>query len=364
MSPPSNRREFLRISAGAAAGLRLAVAGAALGAGACAPRDRQSAGGGAAADDAAPAGEREPGAAAAAQPLFRISLAQWSLHRTIFGDLPSPWSSFGEALAGDPDSVLQGSLDPLELAATARSFDIDGIEYVNTFFFGHAQDRDYLAEMKRRAEGEGVQSLLIMCDAEGDLGNPDGAARAEAVERHVKWLEAAASLGCHSIRVNARSRGDYQEQQKLAADGLRSLCERADPFGLDVLVENHGELSSNGQWLAGVMELVDHARVGTLPDFGNFLLTREPEEWYDRYQGVEELMPYAKAVSAKSHVFGADGEEQRTDYTRMMRIVLDAGYRGWVGIEYEGDELPEMEGIRKTRDLLVRVREELAPAYA
>ncbi|HVS61915.1 MAG TPA: sugar phosphate isomerase/epimerase family protein [Thermoanaerobaculia bacterium] len=358
MSPPSNRREFLRMSAGAAAGLRLSAAAPALAGGACAAGGEAPGGSG-----EEPAAAGEPEATEGTAPLFRISLAQWSLHRTMFGELPARWSSFGEALANDPDAVLQGSLDPLELAATARSFGIDGIEYVNTFFFGHAQDRDYLAEMKRRAEGEGVQSLLIMCDAEGDLGDPDEAARADAIERHVKWLEAAQFLGCHSIRVNARSRGEFEEQQKLAADGLRRLCERAEPFGVNVLVENHGELSSNGQWLAGVMELVDHSLVGTLPDFGNFLLTREPETWYDRYQGVEELMPYAKAVSAKSHVFGADGEELRTDYERIMRIVLDAGYRGWVGIEYEGDELSEMEGIEKTRDLLIRVRERLAPSY-
>jgi sugar phosphate isomerase/epimerase len=357
MAPESNRREFLRLSAGAAAGLKISAAAGVIGGAGCAGGD------GAGVGDPGAGAESAPAAAAGTAPLFRISLAQWSLHRTIFGELPAAWSSFGEALANDPDSVLQGSLDPLDFAATARSFGIDGIEYVNTFFFGRARDTEYLAEMKRRAEGAGVESLLIMCDAEGDLGDPDAAARAQAVERHVKWLEAAAFLGCHSIRVNARSRGELEEQQKLAADGLRGLCERADPFGVDVLVENHGELSSNGKWLAGVMDLVDHPRVGTLPDFGNFLLSREPEEWYDRYQGVAELMPHAKAVSAKSHVFGPNGEELRTDYARMMKIVLDAGYRGWVGIEYEGSELPEMDGLRRTLELLQRVREELTPSY-
>ncbi|HVS16691.1 MAG TPA: sugar phosphate isomerase/epimerase family protein [Thermoanaerobaculia bacterium] len=341
MREETNRRDFLRMSAGAAAGLRLAATGVSLGAGACAAADGESP------------------AAAAVEPLFRISLAQWSLHRTLFGQLPERWSSFGEALANQPDEVLQGSLDPLDFAATARSLGIEGIEYVNTFFYGRARDQAYLGELKRRADGEGVRSLLIMCDAEGAIGDPDDEARATAVERHVKWLEAAAFLGCHSIRVNARSRGDFEEQQRLAADGLRQLCERADPLGLDVLVENHGELSSHGQWLAGVMERVDHPRVGTLPDFGNFLLTREPEEWYDRYQGVAELMPWAKAVSAKSHDFGPDGEELHTDYTRMMKIVLDAGYRGWVGIEYEGRTLAELEGIERTRDLLLRVEREL-----
>jgi sugar phosphate isomerase/epimerase len=165
--------------------------------------------------------------------------------------------------------------------------------------------------------------------------------------------------------VNARSDPalGFVEQQELAADGLRRLCELAEPYGINVIVENHGGLSSNGTWLAGVMDQVDHPRVGTLPDFGNFRIRREPDAWYDRYQGVRELMPYAKAVSAKSHAFGEDGNETETDFERMMRIVLDAGYRGYVGIEYEGDGLSEREGVRRTRDLLVRVREDLTPAY-
>jgi sugar phosphate isomerase/epimerase len=355
MDQQPNRREFLRLSAGAAAGLRFAAAGAGVSAAACGD-------GGSGATE--PAAGGAVAQSAASEPLFRISLAQWSLHRTIFGQLPERWASFGEALAQQPDDVLQGSLSPLDFAATARSMGIEGIEYVNTFFYGHARDAAYLADLKTRADGEGVSSLLIMCDAEGALGDPESAARTEAVERHIKWLEAAAFLGCHSIRVNARSRGEYEEQQKLAADGLRQLCERADPFGLNVLVENHGELSSNGQWLAGVMQRVEHPRVGTLPDFGNFRLTLEPEEWYYRYQGVEELMPYARAVSAKSHDFGPAGDELHTDFARMMKIVLDAGYRNWVGIEYEGREMPELEGIENTRDLLRRVEQELRPAYA
>ena len=104
--------------------------------------------------------------------------------------------------------------------------------------------------------------------------------------------------------------------------------------------------------------MVDHPRCGTLPDFGNFRITREEE--YDRYQGVKELMTYAKGVSAKSHDFDEQGNETRTDYARMMKIVLDAGYRGYVGIEYEGNRLSEPEGIKATKVLLERVREDLA----
>ena len=287
---------------------------------------------------------------------FDISLAQWSLHRSHFGTVD--WSRFGELLMSDPDSLLQGPLNPLDFAAKARELGIGAVEYVNTFFFTKAEDGAYLAQLNKRARDEGVENLLIMCDAEGALGDPDPAARSKAVKNHQKWLRAAATLGCHSIRVNAESRGSYEEQQKLAADGLRSLCELAEEYDQNVLVENHGGLSSNGSWLLGVMEQVDHPRVGTLPDFGNFKIEGEGEDavWYDRYQGVGELMPYAKAVSAKSYEFDAEGNEVRTDFARMMEIVLSAGYTGYVGIEYEGASLPEEEGISKTRELLERLQ--------
>lgn len=266
--------------------------------------------------------------------LFSISLAQWSLHRRLQGK--------------------QGpKLDNLDFAATARSFDIGAIEYVNQFFKSKARDHAYLAEMKRRADDAGVDSLLIMVDGEGALGAPDEADRAKAIDNHLQWLEAAQFLGCHAIRVNAQSSGSYDEQRDRAADGLHRLCEKADPFGLSVIVENHGGLSSNGAWLAAVMEQVDHPRCGTLPDFGNFRLGGGKE--YDRYKGVAELMPYAKAVSAKSHDFDAEGNETKTDYARMMQIVVDAGYHGWVGIEFEGGG-SEDEGIRKTKALLERTR--------
>ncbi len=283
------------------------------------------------------AGEEESDDDPATAELFSISLAQWSLHKALFA----------------------GKLDNLDFAATAKNdFGIDGIEYVNAFFKDKGEDHGYLAEMKKRADDLGVKSLLIMCDGEGRLGDPDEAARKQAVHNHIKWVEAAKYFGCHSIRVNAASEGGYEEQQKLAADGLRRLCEFADTRAINVIVENHGGLSSNGAWLAGVMKLTDHPRVGTLPDFGNFRVA--DGQWYDRYQGVEELMPYAKAVSAKSHDFDESGNETGTDYARMMKIVLDAGYHGYVGIEYEGSRLGEMEGIAATKALLERVRGELA----
>ena len=265
--------------------------------------------------------------------VFKISLAEWSLHRAL----------------------QSKEIDHLDFYSVAKKeFDISAVEYVNTFFFNKAKDVTYLKEMKTRADDLGVKSLLIMCDSEGNLGDPDNSKRKTAVENHHKWAEAAKFLGCHSIRVNARSEGSYDEQIELAADGLRRLTEFGDSMGINTIVENHGGLSSNGKWLSAVMEKVDHPRMGTLPDFGNFRL--EGEKWYDRYQGVRELMPYAKAVSAKSHEFDSDGNEINTDYYKMMKIVLDASYNSHVGIEYEGTAHSEMEGIRLTLELLKKVR--------
>ena len=268
--------------------------------------------------------------------LFKISLAEWSLHRTL----------------------QSGKIDHLDFCKVAKNdFGLDAVEYVNSFFFDKAQDQFYLKEMKQRADDLGVKSLLIMCDNEGSLGDPDPIARTKSVENHYKWIDAGKYLGCHSIRVNAQSEGEYDEQMKLAADGLSRLTEYGANNNINVIVENHGGLSSNGKWLATLMEKVDHPRAGTLPDFGNFRI--QDEEWYDRYKGVEELMPYAKAVSAKSHDFDSHGNEINTDYYKMMNIVLDAGYNGYVGIEYEGSKLDEMAGIQATKDLLVKVRDSL-----
>jgi sugar phosphate isomerase/epimerase len=265
--------------------------------------------------------------------VFKISLAEWSLHR----------------------SLQSKEIDHLDFYSVAKKeFDISAVEYVNTFFFNKAKDATYLKEMKTRADDLSVKSLLIMCDNEGNLGDPDDSKRKTAVENHYKWAEAAKFLGCHSIRVNARSEGSYDEQIELAADGLRRLAEFGDSIGINTIVENHGGLSSNGKWLSAVMKKVDHPRMGTLPDFGNFRL--DDEEWYDRYQGVRELMPYAKAVSAKSHEFDSDGNEINTDYYKMIKIVLDAGYNSYVGIEYEGTAHSEMEGISLTLELLKKVR--------
>jgi sugar phosphate isomerase/epimerase len=278
-------------------------------------------------------------AAEKGEPLFKISLAEWSFHRAL----------------------KAGKMDNLDFPLVAkRDFDIDCVEYVNVFFMDKAKDKSYLKDLKKRCDDNGVKSGLIMCDSEGDLGDADKAKRTQAVENHYKWVEAAKFLGCHSIRVNARSTGNPQEQHDHAVDGLRRLSEFGAEHKMNVIVENHGGNSSNGKWLARVIKGVGLKNCGTLPDFGNFRIG--PNEEYDRYKGVAELMPYAKGVSAKSHVFDKEGNESEIDYFKMMKIVTGAGYHGYVGIEWEGETPDEHQGVKLTKDLLLRVRDSLKPA--
>ncbi len=270
-----------------------------------------------------------PVAGGAAPNSIRISLAQWSLNRAI----------------------REGTLDPLDFPRVARANGIAGVEYVNSFYRDKTLDGAWINDLRGRCDAEGVRSLLIMCDGEGDLGSPSAAERATSVARHARWLAVAAQLGCHSIRVNARSEGSPEEQTARLIDGLGALCDRAKPLGLNVIVENHGGQSSDGRWLAETLRAVGRPNMGALPDFGNF--RKSERDWCDRYAGVAALAPLAKAVSAKSYDFDASGKETTIDYPRMLEIVRGADYRGWIGIEYEGERLSEAQGIVATRDLLV-----------
>ncbi|MCP9237859.1 sugar phosphate isomerase/epimerase [Lewinella sp. JB7] len=272
---------------------------------------------------------------------FDISLAQWSLHKAFFA----------------------GELDNLDFASVTRdTFRLGGAEYVSVFFKDRAKDQAYLAQMKQRAADNDVRSLLIMVDQEGNLGATDATERTTAVENHYKWIDAANYLGCHSIRVNAAGRGSREEVAAAAIDGLRRVSEYGQQAGLNVIVENHGGYSSDGGWLAGVIAATEMDNCGTLPDFGNFCMERGANgcaEEYDRYRGVREMMPYAKAVSAKTHDFNEVGDEIHTDYRRMLGIVKEHGYRSWVGVEYEGSSLSEEAGIRASIALLRRVGAEV-----
>lgn len=273
---------------------------------------------------------------------FKISLAEWSLNKQLFS----------------------GKLTNLDFPAKAKNdFGIDAVEYVNQFFKDKAKDQAYLTDLKKRCDDIGVTSVLIMCDGEGGLGDTQEKTRLVAVDNHKKWVEAARFLGCHSIRVNAYGEGTREAVAQAATDGLRRLSEFAKDFNINVIVENHGGYSSDGKWLSKVIADTKMDNCGTLPDFGNFCIVQEKDEckeWYDRYVGTEEMMPYAKGVSAKTMDFDEAGNCVETDYNKILGIVKKAGYKEYIGVEYEGSKLSEDEGIRATKTLLERVGATLA----
>ena len=268
---------------------------------------------------------------------FKISLAEWSLNRMLKAN----------------------EMTNLDFPVKARKdFGLSAVEYVNQFFMDKANDTAYLAELKKRCDDNGVTSVLIMCDNEGQMGDTDAVKRQQTVENHYKWVDAAKFLGCHAIRVNCGGTGTMEEVAAAGADGLRKLSEYGQSAGINVIVENHGGYSSNGAWLTSVIKSVGLPNCGVLADFNNFCLKSENNtciEWYDRYKGVGEMMPFAKGVSAKTLDFDADGNCMETDYVKMLDIVKQAGYTGYLGIEYEGNQLSEYDGIKATIRLLKKV---------
>jgi sugar phosphate isomerase/epimerase len=279
-----------------------------------------------------------------AAPRFRLSLAQWSFHKAIFS----------------------GALDPLDFAKKSQSLGFEGVEYVNTLYNQFLSKYSNVAEgmealgkeLFARSEEHGMKNVLIMIDAQGDLAAQGKGQRIQAVDNHKKWVDLASFLGCHSIRVNLNGAKTLNEWKEASADGLRLLGAYGKENNINVLVENHGGFSSNGLYLAEVMQMVGEDNVGTLPDFGNFCIkygTNGCEEQYDKYKGMEELMPFAKAVSAKSNNFDENGNETGIDYPRIMEIVKKSDYSGFIGVEYEGNVLSEEEGIIATRDLLKKL---------
>ncbi len=286
----------------------------------------------------------------AEDPFFELSLAQWSLHKNI----------------------REKGMDPYTFAEKAKNWGFAGLEYVSQLYDPELSDANYSEEAmaafiekcNAEAKKHGMKNVLIMIDRQGELAVSDEAERNETVEKHKKWVDVAAAMGCHAIRVNLSGSNDPEEWKKNSVDGLTKLATYAKDKNINILVENHGGLSSNGALHAEVMKMVAMDNVGTLPDFGNFCITRKPDSWdcaefYDKYKGVKELMPYAKAVSAKSNVFDANGNEENIDYVKMLQMVKDNGYTGFIGVEYEGNELSEEEGIIATRDLLLKAAKEV-----
>jgi sugar phosphate isomerase/epimerase len=278
-------------------------------------------------------------------PDIRISLAEWSFHRAL----------------------ETGKMDHLDFPSRAKNeFGISAVEYVNGFFGGTkmnfkeaAKNRAYLNEMLKRSQDAGVFNHLLMCDDEGPLSSIDEKERLASVDNHKKWIEAAKILGCLTVRVNLHGAGSAEDRKKASIDALNRLGEFSKPLQINVVVENHGSVTSNGEWLADVMKQVGRDNVGTLPDFGNFCISHPwgtiqegCTDMYDIYNGIQQLLPYAKGVSAKTYDFGSNGEQPLMDYKRLIDIVKASGFKGYIGIEYEGINQPEDEGVRNTQKLL------------
>lgn len=294
---------------------------------------------------------------------LQISLAQWSLHRTFLGPTDENyWPWFENMLKESPDAILQGTLDPIDFATIAASYGFKSIELVNVFYYSKVDDEDYWQTFKQKCEEAGVEVGLIMCDHLGYLADADPSSRMEAVNKHISWVDIAKELGAHSIRVNVEGQGTPKEIAKNAIDGLIRLGVYSKANGINIIVENHRGISSDAKWLVGVIRSVGMDNVGTLPDFGNWCIEWNNEgciNEYDRYRGMAELLPFAKAVSAKAHSFDANGHEANTDFYKMIKLIKKAGYKGYIGIEYEGNTLPEEEGIIATKTLLEKAIKEV-----
>jgi sugar phosphate isomerase/epimerase len=274
---------------------------------------------------------------------FKISLAEWSLNRALFSR----------------------KINNLDFPKIARDeYGIEAVEFVNQFFKDKAHDDEYLKDLKKRAQDSGVTCVLIMIDGEGDLSAPDTGARKTAVKNHTKWVDAAAALGCHAIRVNTGSHYSPTDVTNVA-EACGELTDYGVKHGIEIICENHGGPSSNPDALIALMKAVNKPTFGTLPDFGNFPKNKAGDYAIDVYDAIARMMPYAKGVSAKSHDFDSAGNETKLDYPRILKIVTDAGYHGYVGIEYEGRRLSEPEGIKATKKLLEMIQKgELGSASA
>ena len=274
---------------------------------------------------------------------FKLSLAQWSLHRTF----------------------NENGTDPFKFAEIAKEAGFEGLEYVNHIYARQIDQLGFdkvIDSLKTLSQKNGMRNVLIMVDGEGDLADPDEEVRNAAVENHKKWVNAAQELGCHSIRVNTFGTNDPELWIPAVVDGLKKLSNYAATKNINVLAENHGWLSSDVPVLMEAIKKVDMENCGTLPDFGNWCVERKNQERWgeclkeypDKYEGIKTMLTEAKAVSAKAYDFDEQGYETTLDYPRIVKLVKESGYTGYIGVEYEGDRLSEKEGIIAIKNLLLK----------
>ena len=254
--------------------------------------------------------------------------------------------------------IMQGKFDLLGFPDLVKNtYGINGAEYWSIPFMGRENDKDFLNDIKRRSDDNGVDNLIILVDdidiktmqSGPSLASSNKNDRDTAIDYHKKWIDVAKEIGCHSIRVNLKS--DESDNKKIldnSSESISRLIEFSKQDNISIVIENHGGITADADWLVSLIKNVDNKYVGTLPDFGdyNFCVDRGAlnfddigkvcKNQYDKYLGVKKLMPYAKGVSAKSHEFGKDGEELSTNYSRMIKIISESNYKGYITIEYEG----------------------------
>ena len=273
---------------------------------------------------------------------YGISLAQWSLHKMI---------------------KIDKTLNPIDFAQKSKELGFDAIEYVSTLYrpiLEKLSIKEMTKKLINKSKEHDVKNLLIMVDDEGNLSSSNLSEIKEAIEKHKRWIEMASKLECHSVRVNLEGEDQLDKWKDNSIKGLSMLSEFASNYNINIIVENHGGNSSIGKELAEVIKNVNLDNCGTLPDFGNFCIKRKNGSLYDgpcdieydKYEGMKDLMPYAKAVSAKSYDFDQFGNETTIDFKKMIDIVKEFNYNGYLGIEYEGNNHSESDGIELTKKLI------------
>jgi len=273
---------------------------------------------------------------------YGISLAQWSLHKMI---------------------KIDKTLNPIDFAQKSKELGFDAIEYVSTLYrpiLEKMSIKEMTKKLINKSKEHDVKNLLIMVDDEGNLSSSNLSEIKEAIDKHKRWIEMASKLECHSVRVNLEGEDQLDKWKDNSIKGLSLLSEFASNYNVNIIVENHGGNSSIGKELAEVIKNVNLDNCGTLPDFGNFCIKRKNGSLYDgpcdieydKYEGMRNLMPYAKAVSAKSYDFDPFGNETTIDFKKMMDIVDEFNYNGYLGIEYEGNNHSEINGIELTKKLI------------
>ncbi len=273
---------------------------------------------------------------------IEIGLSTWSLHRHMGPIKRQVVTDTGEKHEWTEEYPEDVSL--LDFAGFARKeYGLTHLELIQMSF--PSTEASYLKKLRSAVEAAEAVIENVPIDV-GDICELAPERRAEHVRNIKSWMDVAAAIGSRAVRVNTGPSREGSDALALAVESCKRLAEHADKLGLNVLIENHGGISSDPQLLKQLIESVSTERMGACPDFGGF-------DEAIRYDGLQKIMPLAKLVHAKSYAFDEHGEETAIDYARCMQIVKNSGFSGVLSIEYEGDGNAS-EGIKKTKELILR----------